>query len=170
MSLKGNITLVSPYNSRIKLTFVNKCDIELLRKWKNDNRQYFFFQNNINPDQQLKWYRNFLKRENDFMFVVEFDDQRVGCMRFRLINRTIDIYNVILGKKYYSQQKVMSNAIQLMISYMKEKFAFDIFAKVLINNPALNWYLKNGFKVIEKKGQYFQIKLVNTKNNNMSIW
>ena len=134
----------------------------------NDQGTRISFQDIINSNQQLKWYRNFSIRENDFMFVVEFNDKRIGCMGFRLINKTIDIYNVILGEKKYRQQKVMSNALQLMISYINEKFKFDIFAKVLIKNPALNWYLKNGFKIIEKKDQYFQIKLVQTNNNNLS--
>ena len=162
MLLKEDIIFDSDNNSRIKLRFINSGDIELLRKWKNDNKQYFFFDKIINPDQQLEWYRNFTKRKNDFMFIVELDSKRIGCMGYRLINRTIDIYNVILGEKKYSQQKVMSNAFQLMISNIKKKFALEIFAKVIIDNPALTWYFKNGFKVSEKKDQYFLIKMENT--------
>ena len=163
MLLKEDIIFDSDNNSRIKLRFINSGDIELLRKWKNDNKQYFFFDKIINPDQQLEWYRNFSKRENDFMFIVELDTKRIGCMGFRQINKTIDIYNVILGEKQYSQQKVMSNAFQLMISNIKEKFALEIFAKVLKSNPALRWYLKNGFRVSGKKDKYFLIKMENSK-------
>ena len=70
-------TLESPNSPIIKLRLIDRADIELLQKWKNDNRQYFFFQNIINSNQQLKWYRNFSKRENDFMFVVELGSLRL---------------------------------------------------------------------------------------------
>ena len=53
MSILENTTIESLDLPGIKLRIINKIDNKLLRKWKNDNRECFFFHEIINPDQAI---------------------------------------------------------------------------------------------------------------------
>ena len=143
----------------IALKPINLKDIELLRKWKNENRMYFFNKNIISSGEQVKWFEDFLKRENDYMFIIEFDGLNVGCIGFRLIDDVIDIYNVIIGDKRFLSKDIMRSAFALMYNFIINKYKNDITVKVLINNPARKWYEKNNFFIVYEKEDYVFMKL-----------
>ena len=42
-------------------------DLRILRN-KKENRKCFIYQNEITREEQEKWYKNYLKKENDIMF------------------------------------------------------------------------------------------------------
>ena len=154
-----HLTIWTPPQPNVKLRSITEDDIELLRVWKNAHRYSFFFQEIIEPEQQRWWFEQFCTREHDYMFIVQYDDVDVGCMGFRLLNDRIDIYNVILGRKEHSGKGTMSIAVCLMNGFIVDKFTEDITAKVLRSNPALEWYLKNGFEVVETFDTYYLIRL-----------
>ena len=97
---------------------------------------------------QEKWVREYWEREDDYMFIVQYLREAIGCMGYRLINGKIDIYNVILGKPESGGKGIMSQAIRLMCSHILLSSTNVIGLKVLRSNPALKWYLRNGFKEI----------------------
>jgi len=130
-----------------------------LRHWKNENRFHFFFKDVILEPAQQEWFRNYLAREEDFMFVVETDGRAVGCMGFRLLSGTWDIYNVILGDPEYSRQGIMKRALHMTCSYAMSLRTVRISAKVLKDNPAISWYCRNGFGVISDHAEYVEVEL-----------
>lgn len=118
-----------------------------LRQWKNANRHFFFFQEIISSEQQQQWFRGYLERPDDWMFIALHEDRAIGCMGFRALeDQRIDIYNVILGDPALGGKGLMSQAMQLMCSYIVSVFSTEIIARVLNSNPAQAWYLKNGFR------------------------
>jgi len=154
------IVICSANDPKIKLRSININDIELLRQWKNDNRHGFFMKEVIQPEQQQRWFAQFCTEEHDYMFIVQYDKEDVGCMGFRLLDRQIDIYNVILGRKEFSERGIMSLAIQMMTHFILAKFDKKITARVLNSNPALKWYEKNGFKIIDTFDTYHLVQLL----------
>ena len=75
---------------KVRLRSISEDHVDLLRKWKNANKNSFFFKEEISDEQQRKWYRSFFERENDYMFLVEekigTEYRVVGCMGFRVVS------------------------------------------------------------------------------------
>ena len=134
-------------------------DIEQLRVWKNENRQYFFNKNIISGNEQAKWFDDFLITEDDYIFMIKCGDLSIGCIGFRLLNGVMDVYNVILGNRQYLSKGIMSFALALMCSFILDNYDNDITVRVLLDNPARKWYEKNGFLKICKKEDHVFMKL-----------
>lgn len=149
----------TPEQPDLRLRSITPDDLETLRLWKNAHRQFFFFQEIIQPEQQRSWFQQVCAREHDYMFMVRYGAVDIGCMGFRLLNGEIDIYNVILGCKEYGNKGIMSKAMCLMNGFAALKFTEEITARVLRTNPALAWYLNNGFELVETFETYYLVHL-----------
>lgn len=139
-------------------------DLEYLRLWKNKNRKSFFYQETISPEQQKGWFEAFCKRVDDRIFMLEEvisdgSSHTIGCMGYRLQNsRVIDLYNIIRGQESIKHVQ-MKDAMCLMLNFIiKEYQDCQIKCDVLINNPAVLWYQKCGFEIIERK-EYYVMKI-----------
>lgn len=139
------------------------ADMENLRRWKNDNRKSFFYQEEISSEQQKKWFEAYCARPDDYMFIVEENVgtgtesylHAIGCMGFRVEDeRTIDLYNIIRGEGSRTRA-TMQNAMQMMLRYIANTFpALQIKCDVLKNNPAVEWYQKCGLAIWEEREYY----------------
>jgi RimJ/RimL family protein N-acetyltransferase len=135
-----------------KLTFrsIEKRDIEVLRIWKNQHNEFFFYKKEITFEEQEQWFKDLNNRLHDHMFIVTAGEEYVGCIGARLYQECIDIYNVILGDKKYSGQKVMSTALYAIVAFCNLIYRDKpIRVRVLRNNPAINWYKRIGFRTID---------------------
>ncbi len=159
MSIRQNFKILSLGN-KITLWTISREDIELLRKWKNENKDYFFYSKEISSSEQLKWFDGYLERKEDYIFVIEYNGIKIGCIGFRVIDTQIDIYNVILGDKRFGRQGLMSLALKLMCSYIINNYNLNITLKVLAENKiARVWYRKNGFIEKVSKNNYVFMEL-----------
>ena len=143
----------------VTLCAITPADLENLREWKNAHRLCFFYQEIITPEQQAKWFRDYLERADDYMFVTESAGQPVGCLGFRMLDQSADIYNVILGRSESGGKGVMSRAMRLLCSFIAAEFTRDIGAQVLLSNPARGWYRKNAFRETQSFETYVEIQL-----------
>ncbi len=154
-----NIKIISEVGDLI-LGGIEKKDIELIRKWRNENRQHFFYKGIIKPRQQIEWFQSYLDNEKENIFVVEFKGTGVGCIGFRFMNNSIDIYNVILGDKKFGGRGIMGRALRLMCSYILDNYHEEVTLMVLPeNSKARLWYVNNGFEEKEIKEDYIPMKL-----------
>jgi len=146
----------------ITLRLITKDDIETLRIWKNNHKEAFFYQKEITPQTQKKWYRGYLGRNlnnEDFMYIVNYKDNDVGCIGYRIIDNQIDIYNVILGDDRFKGKHLIAQVTKQLCQFLRLSYNFDITAKVLINNyKALKWYLDNGWKDISTIDNYILLR------------
>ncbi len=140
---------------KLELRTINYQDLDSLRTWKNEQREYFFFKDLISQEQQRKWYLSYQERPEDHMFVVVVNDVSIGCMGIRLLDGNWDVYNVILGLKNYGGKGLMSNAFQAMLQFADSRHPNQITLQVIKENPAIVWYQKNGFKIISEHPAYF---------------
>lgn len=161
MNRKISITCQKFLN--VQLRDATNADQENLRIWKNKHRTSFFYQEIIQPEQQLKWFEGYQSRPDDYMFMVDELLQEngkttynpIGCMAFRIEDDdTIDLYNIIRGNK--SMGKVsMKDAMHMMLTYIHQQFPDKkIKCDVLKDNPAVKWYQKCGFAIWEEKEYY----------------
>ena len=93
------------------------------------------------------------------MFVVIDADQAIGCMGFRVVEGVVDIYNVIRGNPGIGKRGSMGQAIRLMCSFILSQSLVDIIVQVLLSNPAIAWYQKNGFDRHAEHQNYVEMKL-----------
>lgn len=156
--MNQRFTLTAP-ELDVALRTITEADLENLRQWKNANRFSFFFQDIIAPEQQAQWFRNYLQRPNDYMFIVTYAGQSIGCLGFRFIDNSVDVYNVIRGISDAGQRGSMSQALRLMCSYILSQSTAEIIAQVLLANPAITWYQKNGFDRHAEHPNYVVMKL-----------
>lgn len=129
----------------LRLRSATDLDLDQLRDWKNSQRMFFFHQDLISAAQQKIWFDSFVERADDYLLMVEHDSVPIGCMGIRLQDDVWDIYNVILGNAIYSKHGHMHRAFKAMLQMALAKRALPITLKVLKHNPAVIWYLKNGF-------------------------
>ena len=148
---------------KISIKPINKSHLSKLRLWKNQNKNNFFQKDLITQEDQTKWYKLFKSRKNDYMFVITNNNSLVGCMGIRLINDEWDVYNVILGNLKYSKKGIMSIAFLKMIEYALSLKKTKISLKVLKNNPAIIWYKKQNFGIINSNENFHTMIY---KNNN----
>jgi RimJ/RimL family protein N-acetyltransferase len=142
----------------VELRTIRQSDQCELRAWKNQNRKSFFFKELISESTQQEWFEKYLIRDGDYMFVVRVEGYSVGCMGIRLQEDTWDVYNVILGDLRFSKRGYMRQALQMMCSWAAELRPMRISAKVLKDNPAIEWYCRNGFKVVSIHSDHVEIE------------
>jgi ribosomal protein S18 acetylase RimI-like enzyme len=157
--MNESFLLESPDLAEVSLRTAGPSDCEDLRRWKNDNRQYFFFQELITPERQRAWFDGYCGRADDWMFMVLDRGQAVGCMAFRLRDGQADVYNVILGHLDRGGRGVMAKGMALMCSFARQQLACPIVARVLKVNPAMGWYRKRGFAVEAEEDAHYFIRL-----------
>jgi RimJ/RimL family protein N-acetyltransferase len=143
----------------VALRAIIAADLENLREWKNAHRFAFFYQAMITPEQQGKWFQDYLERATDYMFVVQRGSEPIGSMGFRLLDQRADIYNVIRGRRERGGKGLMSQALRLLCSFIAADFTRDIGAQVLLSNPARAWYRRNAFRETEFFDTYVQVQL-----------
>lgn len=150
------LNLKDRMNMRIRSIMQN--DIEDLRVWKNNNRESFFYKQEILPEEQVIWYQKYLHREDDYIFIVEVlnDDtwEKIGCLGFRVVEGNIDLYNIIRGRRTEARSS-MREAMQILLAYISARYSYPIKCDVLVDNPAVEWYNKCGFSIKECRGDYY---------------
>jgi RimJ/RimL family protein N-acetyltransferase len=158
MEEKDRIEITLPANDII-LASIDKGDIGMLRKWKNKNRESFFYKGIITESGQRQWYKKYLTSRKDYIFTILYKGIKIGCIGYREIEDTADIYNVILGKTEFGKKGLMGRALKMLCSYLYDNITRDIRAKVLQNNQAMSWYIKNDFVVLKEEKDYFLLQL-----------
>lgn len=156
------LVLTARTEPRVRLRAAGPGDLEDLRVWKNANKAGFFFQKEITPEMQKEWYAAYLKRPDDYMFIVEGGGVKAGCMAFRAESGAVDAYNIIASPEG-AGKGLMKAAMAVMCSYAAEKYTRNIGCLVLKNNPAIGYYRACGFAVIGDGGDHHVFKLVWSK-------
>lgn len=149
------LLLSSPAEPAVRLRAIGPQDQEELRSWKNANKAGFFFKDEITPDMQQRWFEGYKSRPGDYMFVVEHEGRKAGCMGFRrLDDGTVDAYNMIAAPGFEGKG-LMKSAMRVMCSYAAEKAGRDIGCLVVLGNPAVRYYEACGYRVVgEGKGHH----------------
>jgi RimJ/RimL family protein N-acetyltransferase len=145
---------------QVGIRLITEDDIELLREWKNANRNSFFYKQELSKIQQKTWFSAYLERENDYMFIASLDDGiKFGCLGCRYVDdKEWDIYNVINGDESTRRKGYMAHAIKKVIDFCNCRHRAKISLNVLNTNPARYWYIKNGFIITHTTDSYCRME------------
>jgi len=92
------------------------------------------------------------------MMIVQYDNEKIGCIGFRLISNAVDIYNVILGHKEFAKKGYMAKALAVVCKEAMNRYPMiPIIASVLKTNPALQWYFRQGFAVMREYEEHYDL-------------
>lgn len=147
--------ILSDFNKEISLEggdtrvrFMSIRDFLQLRKLKNRNRSRFFYSQRVGYLQHIIWFTRCRLSLSDSMLIICDGSTKVACLGFRLRNSSFDLYNVMrLTRQTNSDKSPMIGVIlQSLCMHINKKYSISIKAEVLLNNPALTWYYKNGFE------------------------
>ncbi len=172
-----NLILTLADHEDLRLRAIGREDIENLRVWKNKNKGSFFLNRDILPEEQEKWFAAFSNRDDDHMFVVEQlvagEWQSIGCLGFRKLadEGCVDAYNIMRAFKLEPSSFTMSDAFRAMLAFAALKYEdLPIRCKVLSRNPAVEWYKKNNFSIVESVGdEYVLMELSKDSLKNCSV-
>ena len=153
----------SLHDRGISLRKARKSDLEDLRRWRNRHRNRFFDTGKISADAQRQWFKEHLKRSNDFLFVICHRRLPVGCIGIRMTGAGWDLYNVIRGRSPGSSAGCMSTALAAVIDRARKIEDVPVWAKVLKGNPAAAWYERNGFRIAAHRKTFLLMKHSNTR-------
>ncbi len=125
-----------------------------LRRWKNRHAASFFYQQAISDKAQRDWFKAYLRRSEDFMFMVMLGDQAIGCIGIRLRGGIWDVYNVIRVVSSIKPAGFMSLAFNLIIKFAQGVRSTSIQDHIVAGNSAISFHLKNGCEVVcERDGR-----------------
>jgi ribosomal protein S18 acetylase RimI-like enzyme len=162
---KDEVFIVIDESIKLILRSAKNHDIENLRNWKNEQKNFFFHQEEIDSEMQIKWFVAYQSRTFDIMTILELDGIPFGCMAIRYKEINWDIYNVILGVKEYGGKGYMGKAFEKLLDLGYGLKQIPITLQVLKHNPAVSWYIKQGFEIKNTHDSFYSMshKNVNKK-------
>ena len=127
-------------------------DLRILRN-KKENRKCFIYQNEITREEQEKWYKNYLKKENDIMFSAFINgvlEKPIGYAALYDIDKNskkCEFGRIIVDKSRASKKGIGYQITKCWCEIGFEKLGLEmIYLEVFSDNiPAIKTYLKVGF-------------------------
>lgn len=153
-------TIAGPAGSAFRLRLAELEDRENLRVWKNLSKRFYFHKADITVEQQAAWFAGYRERPHDHIYMVEELAEKgwvtVGVLACRLLEgeNTVDLYNIMRGARTASDRTNMGQAMHSLCRAIGEHYRQSITCKVLSDNPALGWYARIGFVVVEDRGDH----------------
>lgn len=155
-----------PYR-RIFLRPLEQQDIEALRILRNKNRRYFHTSKYITPEQQRKWFAQYLTKENDIMFVIELlsdPGKFMGAIALYNINKkakTAEFGRVLVDKTAVLGKGIGTEAVIAVCRIAFESLGLEkVTAEVLKNNhPASKTYANAGCTVIGENAKNYILEI-----------
>jgi RimJ/RimL family protein N-acetyltransferase len=141
----------------IGLRLAGAEDQDHLRDWRNAHARRFYQQSHVSDESQRRWFEAYLDRPDDFLFMVMEAGHAIGCMGIRFLDREWEVYNVIRGVESTCSKGLMSSALAMMLEFAWRSRPVPVRVEVLADNPALAWYLRNGFVVIDADTRSFRL-------------
>lgn len=140
--------------AKILLREIRKSDLSLMREWRNQNREAFHSQAIITPEMQTKWYEQYLKNDNELLFIIETEDGTpIGTYGFKHIDhvaKKAEAGNLILGDKRFSGQGMGTKIVRASMEYAFTELGLnELYADQLAGNKrAVVANAKAGWRIV----------------------
>ena len=156
---------------KVNLREIESKDLAKMVEWRNKDRirKCFFNQELLIPEKQKKWFDEYLKKDDDKIFIIETKDGisvgTIGLKDIDLEEGKAELGRMVIGEDDYLGQGLAKNACLMLINYAfnemnLKNLCLEVFAD---NKKAVNLYEKCGFS--ERIGERF----VSINNNRYAI-
>lgn len=143
-------------NEIIHIRRLEKEDIEFLRLLRNKHCKSFIYSKTISRIAQEEWYKEYCKKQNDYMYTV-FSDS-VNCpiafaALYNIDKKKAEFGRLLVDRTLYSKPGLGKFILKYLINEAKHRLAIDtIYLEVFSNNiAALKTYIYCGFKEVSRK-------------------
>lgn len=148
-------------HEHIRLRPLAEEDLELLRSWRNHPHivRWFVDQTVIDSERQKEWYRTYLVKENDLVFMIEettFIKQPIGSLSVYHIDRddgSAEFGRFMIGHpsargRGYGKQALQA-AIRCCMSELRlQELRLEVFKD---NAAAMHLYAEAGFRTVQEQ-------------------
>lgn len=146
---------------RILLSPLATTDLEPLRILRNRERHCFFSTQVIDRAAQVRWYENYLRKEDDIMFRIAHKDEpsefigAIAVYDIDLVGRTCEFGRVIVDKEKNATPGIGLDAITGICIFAFEQLGMErVIARVLKSNErAQKAYTRAGFYISGDGGE-----------------
>ncbi len=153
-------------DGEICLRMCQFTDLPLTLSWRNkeDIRQWFFNSDPITMEGHRSWFQNYLERDNDFLFIIEYEKTPVGQISLYNINwenQTGEYGRLLIGDPIARGRGVSKRATNILLKIgFDELLLNEINLEVKKTNlAAINVYSSCGFKIIEETNQILRMSI-----------
>jgi RimJ/RimL family protein N-acetyltransferase len=154
----------------ISLIRLIEADLELVRKWRNDDeiRKFMNFRDYITKEMQLKWFES-INTSNNFYYVIQYEGEKIGLVNDKNIDWNEKIAE---GGLFIWDKRYINSTIPMKISLLMLELAYTLLGwnktivKVRKDNPrALKYNESLGYIVVEhnENSDYYTMELEKTR-------
>jgi diamine N-acetyltransferase len=148
---------------RVLLRLLKEEDLPRTLEWRNQDhiRRWFFHSDVIRPEQHEGWFRRYLERDDDFVFIIEEtrDLQRpVGQVSIYNVDwprRRAEYGRLILGEAAARGRGLARDATRALVDWALGSLGLEeIYLEVFTHNiPAIAIYQRCGFEETARDGR-----------------
>ena len=102
------------------------------------------------------WYEKWINGSDRYYYYVYFNNTFVGEAAYHLDNKKYMI-NIIIDSRYRNMG-IGNIVLNLLIDDAKQKGISEIYDEIAFDNPSINLFIKNGFKIVEQNKESILIK------------
>ncbi|MFY7943989.1 MAG: GNAT family N-acetyltransferase [Crocinitomicaceae bacterium] len=154
----------------ISLIRLVEADLELVRKWRNDDeiRKFMNFRDYITKEMQLKWFES-INTSDNFYYVIQYEGEKIGLVNDKNIDWNEKIAE---GGLFIWDKRYINSTIPMKISLLMLELAYTLLGwnktivKVRKDNPrALKYNESLGYIVVEhnENSDYYTMELEKTR-------
>jgi diamine N-acetyltransferase len=157
-------------NDRIRLRLLEVRDLPMILAWRNQDqiRRWFLHSEIISPQKHKEWYKKYLPRDNDYVFIIEEirDLNRavgqISTYRIEWNNKKAEFGRLMIGEPEAQGKGLAKIAAELLLNYAFielgiNRFELEVFGN---NEPALAIYRFLGFtEVSDANGLKKMVKI-----------
>jgi UDP-4-amino-4,6-dideoxy-N-acetyl-beta-L-altrosamine N-acetyltransferase len=154
----------------ISLIRLIEADLELVRKWRNDDeiRKFMNFRDYITKEMHLKWFES-INTSNNFYYVIQYEGEKIGLVNDKNIDWNEKIAE---GGLFIWDKRYINSTIPMKISLLMLELAYTLLGwnktivKVRKDNPrALKYNESLGYIVVEhnENSDYYTMELEKTR-------
>jgi RimJ/RimL family protein N-acetyltransferase len=161
---------VKPFEkNRIRLRLLEEADLAMTLAWRNQShiRRWFVHSDAVTPAQHENWFKQYLDREDDFVFIIEEVGQlskpvgQVSLYKIDKSKRTAEFGRLMVG-----DPEAKGKGIAKLATSMVLEFGFSCLDLELIylevfkdNHPAIHIYLSVGFVSVSEKDNLLAMQI-----------
>jgi len=168
--LMGKSKIPPIEEGRVRLRLIEKADLPMTLKWRNKDhiRRWFINSEIILANVHNAWYKQYLERDNDFVFIIETRDDalrpvgQISVYNIDWSTRRAEFGRLIIGEDDARGRQLAQLATKLLLKISFNQFSLkEVYLEVYRENaPAIAVYQKCGFQFCGQHDNLYIMKAV----------
>lgn len=156
---------------QIRLRLLEESDLPMTLKWRNQDhiRKWFIHSEVISPEQHQEWFKQYLERDNDYVFIIEETRNshkpvgQISLYNIALDEKKAELGRFMIGDAETPGKGLAKPATQLLVEVAFNRFRLkEVYLRVLRHNlSAISVYHQCGFRLERERDSLVMMKLFN---------